>query len=147
MISVIRKATFRDFRRLCKLERICFKSGFGREQIQSLLLNSNAFTIVFEDGKRILGSLILYADGGSARILTLSVHPTFRRRGIGRRLMLEAELVIQFLKLPKVVLEVSTKNSPAVALYRSLGYQLDGIIENYYAWEDDAYSMSKDIRR
>jgi len=128
-----------------KLERICFKRGFQKEQIESLLLNPNAFSLAFEDKKKIIGSLILYTDGSGAKVLTIGVHPSFRRRGIGKKLMFEAEGIVKSMRLSKINLEVNTKNLAAINLYTSLGFQFDGIIENYYAWGDDAYCMSKKI--
>lgn len=144
---MIRNASVKDLRRMHKLERICFKRGFQRVQIESLLLNPNAFSLVFEDKKKIIGSLILYTDGNGAKVLTIGVHPSFRRKGIGKKLMFEAEAIVKSLKLSNINLEVSTNNVPAINLYTSLGFQFDGVVENYYAWGDDAYCMSKKIRR
>jgi ribosomal-protein-alanine N-acetyltransferase len=144
---VIRRATIKDLRRIHKLERICFRRSLHKNQIESLLLNPNAFTLVFEENRKLLGSLILYFDGTGAKVLTISVNPAFRRRGIGKRLMQEAEQVGRFMRTMKLTLEVSTLNKPAIGLYTSLGYQFNGVIENYYSWGDDAYTMSKELLR
>ena len=113
--------------------------------MESLLLNPSAFSIVFENRKRIIASLILYLDGVSARVLTIAVHPSFRRRGLGRRLMYEAELMGKRLRQNKITLEVSTKNNPAINMYMKLGFRIEGVVENYYAWGEDAYTMTKRI--
>lgn len=146
-LFVIRRATIKDLRRIYKLERVCFDNGFHKNQMESLLMNPNAFPIVFEFNKRIIGSLILYLDGDSAKVLTVAVHPSFRRRGIGTRLMHEAELIGRSLRQSSITLEVSTKNTSAIDLYASLGYQHRGLIESYYATGDNAYSMMKTIQR
>lgn len=56
-------------------------------------------------------------------IAHLAVHPDFRRRGVGRSLMLYAESLARRSRLGKCALEVELGNLPARALYTSLGYQ------------------------
>lgn len=47
--------------------------------------------LVAESGGRIIGSIIGAFDGWRGNIYRLAVHPEFQRRGIARRLLLEAE--------------------------------------------------------
>jgi len=145
MVTVIRKATYKDLRKIYKLERICFRRGFQRIQVESLLLNPNALSFVFTNKRKIIGSVILYFDGYGAKVLTIAVHPTHRRGGIGKKLMYQAENVAKSLRAPRITLEVSTSNIPAINLYKSLGFHFEGVIENYYSWGDDAYTMAKKI--
>lgn len=145
MVTVIRKAVYKDLRKIHKLERICFKRGFQRIQIESLLLNPNALSFVYMNKRKIIGSLILYIDGYGAKVLTIAVHPTYRRGGIGKRLMHQAEGVAKSMRMSRITLEVSTNNIPAINLYKSLGFQFEGVIENYYSWGDNAYTMAKKI--
>ena len=142
---MIRRATVKDFRRIRKLERRCFARPLRKEQLRGLLMNPNAHSLVFSEGRRLVASLILYCEGPSVKVLTVAVDPAFRRRGIGRMLMLEAEKIARWLKVPRMTLEVSTGNSPAIGLYTTLGFRFEGVIENYYAWQDDAYLMAKQI--
>jgi ribosomal-protein-alanine acetyltransferase len=144
---VIRRATPRDLRKMYKLEKICFPRPLQKAHIESLLYNENAFPLVYEVSKKIIGTLILYYDGQAVKILSIAVHPSSRRLGIGKTLINEAESIARDLKVPRVTLEVSTKNSVAINLYTSFGYRFEGVIENYYAWGDDAYIMSKNFGR
>lgn len=144
---MIRRATPKDLRKMYKLEKICFPRPLQKAHIESLLYNENAYPLVFENNKKIVGTMILFYDGLNAKILSIAVHPSSRRLGIGKRLIQEAENIARNLGVQKVTLEVSTKNAVAINLYTSFGYRFEGVIENYYAWGDDAYFMSKNFGR
>ena len=69
---------------------------------------------------------------GECHLLTLCVHPRYQRRGLARRLFRfllqrasEEDARICFL-------EVRQSNTPAIALYRSLGFVQVGERKNYY---------------
>jgi len=63
-----------------------------------------------------------------ALIKDICVEPEARRLGIGRRLMEEAEAFARLHGAERITLQVTATNEPAVALYRSLGYE----VERYY---------------
>jgi ribosomal protein S18 acetylase RimI-like enzyme len=65
-----------------------------------------------------------------AEVSKLMVHTSFRRRGIGRALMLAAETEAR--RLGRTTLFLDTREGdPSEALYRSLGWQLSGVIPAY----------------
>jgi ribosomal-protein-alanine N-acetyltransferase len=66
---------------------------------------------------------------GEREILNLAVDPPFRRRGVARRLM---EQVLEAAR-GTVFLEVRESNRPARNLYETLGFQVIGVRERYYA--------------
>lgn len=68
---------------------------------------------------------ILYASvrGWGCRIAGMGVVPEARRRGVGRRLMTAAMAGTRAVGLRYLVLEVVEQNSPALELYRGLGFQ------------------------
>ena len=78
--------------------------------------------------------------------LGMAVHRDFRRRGIGRSLMQAAlELAVNWYNLTRIELDVFTDNEPAIALYQSMGFELEGTLRQY-AMRDgqavDAHIMS-----
>lgn len=60
-------------------------------------------------------------------LITVAVMAGHRRLGIGRALMLEAETWARSLRLRKLTLHVRAGNQAAVALYASLGYEVEGV--------------------
>jgi ribosomal protein S18 acetylase RimI-like enzyme len=84
-----------------------------------------------EDGG-IVGNITLTRDDPARRVWTISnvaVHPSHRRRGIARRLMLMALDAVQQRGGGAVVLEVKHNNDAAYKLYTDLGFAfVDGTI-------------------
>lgn len=59
--------------------------------------------------------------------LTIAVHEAFQRRGVGRALMRDLlDWAKAHAKIEKVELHVRSGNAPAIALYESLGFQVEG---------------------
>ena len=74
-------------------------------------------------------------SGGWGAIQNVGVVPEYRGRGLGRALLLKCLSGYQKLGVPRVYLEVTASNLPAVQLYRSLGFCLSRT--TYRAVEED----------
>lgn len=85
------------------------------------------------DGQNLVGTAGLHREGGrklahKALIWGVYVAPSFRQRGVGRRLMERA--LAHAASMPgllQVTLGVNTENTAAIALYRSLGFETFGL--------------------
>lgn len=72
----------------------------------------------------------------------MMVKKEFRAKGIGRQLMLKMLSKARELGFSRAKLKVAVDNTAAVNLYKSFGFQIEELIENFYADEGgDAYSM------
>ena len=80
--------------------------------------------------EEILGYIIFTQDG---HIISIAVHPQNRRKGIGTQLLQKA---IDTPHLKKVWAEVRRSNRGAQAFYANLGFQIMGMVPNYYGNED-----------
>ena len=78
-------------------------------------------------------------------IVTIDVHPDFRRRNIGNRLMELAEERLRARGAARIVLEVSAGNEPALRFYQKRGYIAKRFLPRYYRDRSDAYLMEKTI--
>lgn len=75
-------------------------------------------------------------------IHTIGVDPDYQGRGIGRRLLDE---MLNVAGDAVVHLEVRTDNAPALALYRSVGFNQVGLRRRYYRVSGaDAYTMRRE---
>jgi [ribosomal protein S18]-alanine N-acetyltransferase len=73
---------------------------------------------------------------------TIGVDPAYQGQGIGRRLL---EELLKFADGGVVYLEVRTDNEVAIALYRSMGFDLIGVRRRYYRVSGaDAYTMRRE---
>lgn len=77
----------------------------------------------------IVGYIIFYPHG---HIVSIAVHPAYRRRGIGTEL---AEAVLKRTKGTACV-EVRASNEVAQKFYEYLGFSLQTVIPQYYGDED-----------
>ena len=75
-------------------------------------------------GKQIVGLGLLGVRGKRGWIGGMGVIPSFRGRGIGRRIMEYLLERARRLGLRDIQLEVITRNKPAFQLYRSLGFEV-----------------------
>lgn len=60
-------------------------------------------------------------------VVGIGVHPEYRGRGIGRRLLTEALRRVKEQGLERIELEVYASNHRARALYESLGFRVEGV--------------------
>jgi ribosomal protein S18 acetylase RimI-like enzyme len=142
---MIRSGGLGDLDALYELEVACFaERRFTREHLMYLLRNPRSSTFVYEID-RVLGAIMLHDEDGVLRVLSVGVHPAFRRRGIGRRLMALAEDIAAKFGSRELRLEVSTQNEGAIAFYATLGYETAAKLPRYYSWGEDAYAMRKPI--
>lgn len=75
------------------------------------------------------------------KIGTLTVKTDFRGRGIGGGLIKKMLSTAEKLGLKRTKLEVDTKNFGAIQLYKTFGFQIEELKENFYGDGEDAYIM------
>ncbi len=88
-----------------------------------------------------LGYAVARAQQKVLHVIALAVDPACRRLGVGRALLRYAILQARARKLGALVLEVSTTNEAAIALYQSEGFTLKSVLSRYYSDGTDAYQM------
>ncbi len=78
-------------------------------------------------------------------ITDVAVAKDWRRRGIARKLIAAAENWGIQRELRKAVIEVQSKNYPAIRLIQKLGYEFCGYNDQYYATRDVALFFSRSL--
>lgn len=133
-----------DVGAVLEIERLSFSApwpAFAFEQ--ELTANRLAHYCVVRLADRVVafGGIWLMVD--EAHITTFGVHPDHRRKGIGRRLLLQLAEVALELGSARMTLEVRVSNLPAQALYRSFGFAVSGRRVAYYSDDgEDALVMT-----
>ncbi|CAE6541582.1 unnamed protein product [Rhizoctonia solani] len=81
-------------------------------------------------------------------VTSISVLRTYRRLGLAKKLMLQSqEAMATVYRAKHVSLHVRKSNRAAIGLYRdTLGFEVAGIEEKYYADGEDAYAMKLSLR-
>jgi ribosomal-protein-alanine N-acetyltransferase len=139
----IAPANWRDWGAVMALEKLCF----GRDAWSALDV---AAALTLPDTVRLKAviddELIGLVVGDIRRrdqvgwIATIAVHPTHRRRGLGRRLLRACE---QAMAMPRNKLTLRISNKAAFNLYLQEGYEQVQYWRGYYASGEDAIVMQK----
>jgi ribosomal protein S18 acetylase RimI-like enzyme len=82
----------------------------------------------------------------TAWLLDVVVSPRFRRQGIASTLVLAAQSWGVDRKNHRAMLEMPSKNNPAVRLAQKLGYEFCGYNDQYYETQDIALFFGRSIR-
>jgi ribosomal protein S18 acetylase RimI-like enzyme len=82
----------------------------------------------------------------TAWILDVVVSPRFRRQGIASTLVLASQSWGVDRKNHRAILEMPSKNNPAVCLAQKLGYEFCGYNDQYYETQDIALFFGRSIR-
>ena len=135
-----------DFDALLELDRRCFSAGiaYSRTELGQFIRRRGSFTIVAEDkGDAVAGFVVAYLQRDYGWIITIDIHESARRSGLGSRLMAAAEERLLAAGPRAVVLEVAVDNLAAVKFYKRLGYSVIRTIPRYYLDSIDAFQMAK----
>ena len=135
-------AGWRDLPGVWALEKACFgRDAWGVIELGIALVSSNV-RLKAASGERLVGLVVgePHPYEGYAWIATIGVHPEFQRRGIGQRLLAEAEAR---LTAPLLKLTVRQSNTAAIALYQKFGYASVSRWERYYSGGEAGVVMEK----
>ncbi|MGH9381578.1 MAG: ribosomal protein S18-alanine N-acetyltransferase [Thermoanaerobaculia bacterium] len=127
-----------DLRKLVALERTVFPDPWSETQWRLELRAARGFVLVVEEAGEIAGAIAVRRLPNRGEVLNLAVHPWARRRGRGRRLLLEACKRLEREGETRVGLEVRPDNSAALALYERSGFRAIGRRPRYYQDGSDA---------
>jgi ribosomal-protein-alanine N-acetyltransferase len=122
-----------DIEEVLAIERASFHTPWSRAAFRyELTENRVARCLVARLHERVVGYLCMWEIGHEIHVTNLAVHPSFRRRGIGRQLL--APLLDEGRRrgIALVLLEVRPTNAEALALYESLGFRVIGRRKGYY---------------
>jgi [ribosomal protein S18]-alanine N-acetyltransferase len=90
------------------------------------------------EGDRLRGYFLGLLVAGDLDVVSIATEPSFRRQGIAEAL-LKAALARPGVE--RAFLEVECRNTPALALYQKLGFQITSTRKAYYDGLRDAYNM------
>ena len=114
--------------RLAEVHAAAFSLPWNAAAFEALLDQTGVFPIEEPDG-----FILIRAVADEAEILTLAVHPSVRRKGLGARLVREGAAAAAAGGATRLFLEVADDNAAALALYARVGFAEAGRRPGYYA--------------
>ena len=139
----IRKATIEDVVELKKLEAKCFDERI-RENFSFVLENKNYLYLVAFFNKNIVayaGASISYEQG---ELLSICVDSSYRKQSLATKILKELFYILKHTGVLKIFLEVNKNNTPALNLYKKIGFEFLSERKNYYG-KDSAIVMVKEL--
>ena len=116
----------------------CKIKGFGirsiddsRVGIEHFLKRNSTTSIVAEENGKIVGSILCGHDGRRGCLYHVCVDEEYRRRGIGKAMVVKAMEALQAEHINKVSLIAFTKNDIGNSFWRTIGWEKREDL-NYY---------------
>lgn len=127
------------------IEALCYPTPWSRESF-TYALGGGYRCIGAADGRELAGFLIYSRVEDEVHILNVAVHPRYRQRGVGARLLEWLHGRERTAGAQVVFLEVSRDNLAAQKLYAKFGYQQIGTRKAYYHDnKEDALVLSLEL--
>ncbi len=153
----VREATAEDVLPVMNINRICLPENYSYGFFESILRSYPRSFLIAEVDGRIAGYIMCRVERVFSRferfrirraghIISIAVLPEYRRRGIGRTLLLKAlENLREHYECSEAFLEVRVSNHEAIKLYESIGFTKIEVLKRYYMDGEDAYLMAKKL--
>ena len=94
----------------------------------------------------MLGVCVFHKIYDEAEIRYLSVHPSFKRRGLGKKLMYKIFKECKNENIKKINLEVSIENKQAISFYDYFGFETIRVRKKYFKDGSDALFKEKNVK-
>ena len=142
----LRKWNEKDLPTLAEMEGRCFPCDAWSEGMLSEVLKAPyQWSVLAEEDGEIYGYACLFSLFETAELLNIAVDIPYRGRGIGEKLLAAIHNQAKEMGAERILLEVRTSNTPAIALYRKYGYEKIAVRKHYYANGEDADIMEKKL--
>ena len=115
-----------------KLDQLALNGFWSRGQWEKELLGEERICIGILNESELIGVACGWIVIDELHITIIAVHPDFRRKGIGRKLLFKILALAKKRHLKKATLEVSEINLIGIEFYQHLGFYSSGKRKNYY---------------
>lgn len=129
---MIRRMEERDLPLIAELEKLCFSESWSYSILESGIHSPYDVYYVFEQAENILGYCNLRVLAGEGEVQRITVHPSCRRLGLGRKMM---DAMVEYAIREgayAISLEVREGNLAARKLYESYGFTAEAVRKAYY---------------
>ena len=143
---VVRDMQLPDLSQVLTIEQTAHSHPWSAQHFESSIASSHHCHLLTDDDQCI-AYCITSTAADEAELLNIAVATEYQRRGIARSFLYYVSQLFDQ-RVRTVFLEVRLSNSPAIALYQSLGFNEVGHRPNYYPavkGREDALIMAKSL--
>lgn len=143
---IVTRAIEDDIPRVINLNKISLPENYSSDFFYEIFRRYGELFYVAKHNEDVVGYVMCRIELPSvAHIISLAVHPNYRRLGVATMLMNEIHIAMARIGIRKSYLEVRVNNQPAINLYEKLGYKKMRVIPSYYMDGTDGFLMELNI--
>ncbi|MFI3238365.1 MAG: ribosomal protein S18-alanine N-acetyltransferase [Lachnospiraceae bacterium] len=136
--------TILDIEKVAAIEAISFTQPWSEKAFCEMLKSDRAHYVVARIEDEVVGMCGLLYSFEEAEVSNVAVLPTYRGRGVAKRMLEELLNVGSEQGVEAFCLEVRASNEAAISLYKSTGFEIAALRKNCYAHPtEDGYVMWK----
>lgn len=132
----------RDMAEVLEIEQSSFEFAWTEEDFLCCLRQRNCIGMVAEHNHRIVGFMIYELHRDKLQILNFAVSESYRRRTVGRQMVLRLVDRLSQQRRKEISLEVRERNLPAQQFFKSQEFKAVDVLRGHYDdTSEDAYLM------
>lgn len=125
---------------------LAFRDWFGIDSLKDYLKYSQI--IIAEEKGKLIGAAIVgqqnpltFPDGRKFELFILGVISQYRKMGVGKKLMIEAESIAKQLGGKSVIINTNSLMESTIHFYVNCGYKNIGVLKDYYDNSDATFLL------
>jgi ribosomal protein S18 acetylase RimI-like enzyme len=107
------------------------------DELEEIIQNKDNTILKYTENNQIIGSVLLSNKGNKLYLGMLAISPKLQNRGLGKKLLQEAEVHALSLGLTKIVMTVITIREKLIEWYKRHGYVDTGAREPFVLNDSD----------
>ena len=129
---IVRKMQPEDLLQVCEIEKDNFSLPWSEKSFLESMERNDTLFLVALNGEEVAGYLGCYCVAGEGEITNVAVKSSYRRQGIGGKLLETLYEEAKALQTYEFFLEVRESNEAAIGLYSRQGFVKEGVRKNFY---------------
>lgn len=144
----IRELKVEDAAAVEEMEYQSFPDPWSQNSILETITNPQTICLLAEKAGKAIGYLFVYTAVDEAEIARIAVVQEERKQGTGKILLNALEGICRKKQIKKLLLDVRESNQAAIAFYKKMAFQEDGIRKGFYEPPpEDGILMSRQLSR
>ena len=129
---IVRKMQPEDLLQVCEIEKDNFSLPWSEKSFLESMEREDTLFLVALDREEVAGYLGCYCVAGEGEITNVAVKSSYRRQGVGGKLLETLYEEAKALHTQEFFLEVRESNEAAIGLYSRQGFVKEGVRKNFY---------------